>query len=80
LRIGDVTVTTPATVTDHRVYRFGDDAKARLTVDADISHATPQGERSDRSHSLPTCAPSGRNRPHPPLWTATAPVARAAAN
>jgi hypothetical protein len=44
IEIGDLTVSTPVSVTHHGVYRFGDDAKAWLTVRVDLGHG---GRRRD---------------------------------
>jgi hypothetical protein len=38
IELGDLTVSTPVSVTHHGVYRFGDDVKAWLTVRVDLSH------------------------------------------
>jgi hypothetical protein len=46
LELGDVTMPAPVRVTHHGVYRFGDDAKAWLTVHADIDQGVA-GRRRD---------------------------------
>ncbi len=47
IELGDVTVPTPVSVTHHGVYRFGDDAKAWLTVRADFGHVVAGRRRRD---------------------------------
>jgi hypothetical protein len=47
IELGDLTVSTPVSVTHHGVYRFGDDAKAWLTVRVDLSHGMTGRRRRD---------------------------------
>jgi hypothetical protein len=47
IELGDITVPTPVSVTHHGVYRFGDDAKAWLTVRVDLDHGVAGRRRRD---------------------------------
>jgi hypothetical protein len=62
IELGDLTVSTPVSVTHHGVYRFGDDAKAWLTVRADLSH----GRRRRDGVALVADVLAIRPRPAPP--------------
>lgn len=62
IEIGDATVPIPVTVTHHGVYRFGDDAKAWLTVHADISHDV---SGRSRRHAVALVADVLAIRPRP---------------
>jgi hypothetical protein len=64
IEIGDATVPISVTVTHHGVYRFGDDAKAWLTVRADISHGV-RGRRQRHGVALVADVLAIRPRPAP---------------
>jgi hypothetical protein len=64
VELGDVTVPTPVTVTHHGVYRFGEDAKAWLTIHADISQGLA-GRRRREAVALVADVLAIRPRPAP---------------